>query len=203
VLRYAQFAKEHAELLRDAKPTAPVLVVFRAERVAAANNIMRDLLRSGIPFNVKVCGHWPLSDLKAKDVGGYRAVVASDVSWAERAGANRVYDSVAALLSAAGPEIRDFCRVQDEVKVVTRLFVKDRLMLVHLKQYGYDDQTDDVPELDPLTLMLHCPRKIRQVTCLSPDRTGSAALKFRQQGSQAKITVPTLEFHDLLVVELE
>ena len=76
-------------------------------------------------------------------------------------------------------------------------------MFVHLKQYGYADQADDVPVLGPLTLTLHCPRKIHQVTCFSPDRPGSTVLEFSQRASQAEITVPKLTFHDLLVVDLD
>jgi len=203
VLGYAQFVKKHAGLLRDAVPTAPVLVAFRAERAWDANRIMRDLLRSGIQFNVKVCGRWPLTALATEDLNGYRAIVTPDTAWARRAGGHPVYGSGKALLRDVGADVRDFCRVRGGTSVVARVYTRDGQILVHLKQYGYTDQADDLPELGPLTVVLHCPHRIRRVQCVSPDREGSQLLAFSQDGNQANLTVPTLTYHNLLIVDLD
>jgi len=203
VLQYARFVKEHGDLLREAQPVAPVLVAFRPAQVSLANRIMRDLLVADVAFNVVVCGTWPLAQLEAKDLAGYQAVVTPDVPWVQRAGGARVYDSATTLLATAEPEVRDFCRVQGQSKVATRAFLKGPQMLVHLKQHGYTDQADGVAVIGPLALTLRCPRSIRTVTCFSPDRPGSAKLTFSQQGSQTTITVPLLEYYNLLVLDLK
>ena len=203
VVQYAQFAKKHADMLRDAKPLAPVIVAFRAERVGQANKIMRDLLTAKVAFNVHVSGRWPLRELEATDLAGYRAVISPDAARVRPVAEAPVYDSASAMLADAGAEIRDFCRVGGDAKVVTRVLAKDSRMFVHLKQYGYTDQADDIRAIGPLTLMLHCSGKIRRVMCLSPDRSKNCVVKFSQQGPQAKITVPTLAFYNLLVVDLD
>jgi len=142
-----------------------------------------------------------MTELETKDLAGYQAVVTPDVPWVQRAGASRVYGSATTLLAAAEPEIRDFCRVQGQSKVATRAFLKGSQMLVHLKQHGYTDQADGVAVIGPLALTLRCPRSIRTVTCFSPDRPGSARLTFSQEGSQTTITVPLLEYYNLLVLD--
>jgi len=203
VVRYARFALAHADMLRNARPAAPVIVAFRPWRVWQANKIMRDLLRAGVIFNVHVSGRWPFKQVRAKDLAGYKAVISLDPAWVKSATNAPVYTSARALLAAAGPEVRDFCRVDGNAKVLARVLTRDGKMFIHLKQYGYTDKADDVPALGPLTLRLHSERSIRKVTCFSPDTTGSTSLEFSQQASQAKITVPTLRFYTLVVVDLE
>jgi len=204
VVAYARFAKQHGELLRDSTPAAPVLVAFRPRNVGPANRIMRRLLETNIAFNVRVSGPEPLKPLTAEDLADYKAVVTPDVPWAKRLAASTpLYASAAKLLAAAGPEIRDVGRVQPPGKVVTRIYTKGTKTLVHLKQYGYTDAADKLPTLGPLTLSLPCPQKVRTVTCLSPDRPGHTNLSFQQQAPHLTITVPSLDYHNLLIIDRE
>jgi hypothetical protein len=97
--------------------------------------------------------------------------------------------------------IHDFCRIEGAVNVVTRTFTQAGKLLVHVKQYGYTDQADALPVVGPLTLEVHCPKRVRSVACLSPDRPGVTALKFSQRKGQVVMTVPKLEYYNLIVLE--
>ncbi len=74
-------------------------------------------------------------------------------------------------------------------------------LLVHMKQHGYTDQADALPVVGPLTLDMHCPRRVRSATCLSPDRAKPAKLKFTQRKGRIRVTVPKLEYYNLVVLE--
>jgi hypothetical protein len=202
VLRYARFAREHGELLRNVKPVAPVLVAYNPNQIVAANVAMTLLLKNNIPFNVHVYGKWPFEDLlRCRDLDSYKYVITPDN------GAERNVQYAGARLAAgdimAGniPGVHDFCRVEGVDHVVTRTFTQPGKLLVHLKQYGYTDQADSLPVVGPLTLEVHCPKRVRNVACLSPDRPGVTALKFSQRKGQVVMTVPKLEYYNLIVLE--
>jgi hypothetical protein len=202
VLQFARFAVKHANLLTNAKPVAPVLVAYNPQQIGPANLTMTLLLKNNISFNVLVYGQWPFQPLlHCKELDNYKCVITPDNA-AER---NVEYPSarLAAgdIMASDIPGIHDFCRVEGAGHVVTRMFTQPGKLLVHLKQHGYTDQADALPVVGPLSVNMRCRKRVRSATCLSPDRPGKARLKFSQRNGQVRLTVPKLEYYNLIVLE--
>ncbi len=202
VLAYARFARENVDLLTNVTPVAPVLVAYNPRQITAANTAMTLLLQNNIPFNVLVYGDWPFEPLlHCKELDRYKCVITPDN------GSERNVEYPGAKLAAGDimasdiPGIHDFCRVEGASHVVTRMFTQPGKLLVHMKQHGYTDQADMLPVVGPLTVDMHCPKRVRAATCLSPDRPGRKALKFSQRKDRVRITVPKLEYYNLVVLE--
>lgn len=213
VIQYAKFAKAHGPMLRGAKPIAPVLVAFSPDRIEAANAAMTELLKINIPFNVHVYGKWPFRPLsECKKLRDYTYVVAPDPGPARRAGCRTVFVSAEEVRDFLTPAVRDFCRVEGlgnsgnaiypfHGSVATRIYAKGKQLFVHMKQRGYTDKADKLPKIGPLKMVLTSSRKIRSAVCLSPDRPGRQRLKFVQEGPLVRMTIPCLEYYNLIVLE--
>lgn len=203
VVAYAKFAKRYAKYFRDVEPVAPVLVAFDPEQITPANKAMTLLLKNNIPFNVHVFGKWPFEDVsRFRDFDKYPCVITPDNAKERKVVYPTAKLAAGDIIAGNIPGIHDFCRVEGSANVVTRMFSQPGRLLVHMKQHGYTDQADALPEIGPLSLEVRSERKVRRATCLSPDRAGEAkALKFRQHGTQVRLTIPRLEYYNLIVLE--
>ena len=202
VLRYARFAREHGELFRNVTPVAPVLVAYNPQQITAANTAMTLLLQNNIPFNVLVYGEWPFEGLlRCKELDSYPCVITPDNGSERRVQYPGARLAAGDIIASDIAGIHDFCRVEGAPRIVTRTFTQPGRVLVHLKQHGYTDQADTLPPVGPLTLLQHCPKRVRRATCLSPDRPEPMSLKFSQSKGQVRVTVPVLEYYNLVVLE--
>jgi hypothetical protein len=202
VIQYARFAREHSDFYHNVTPVAPVLIAYNPNQIVAADLNMTLLLQNNIPFNVLVYGQWPFQDmLKCRELDNYKCVVTPDNASERKVQYPGAHLAVGDIMAGNIPGIHDFCRVEGAAHVVTRTFTQPGKMFVHLKQHGYTDQADALPVVGPLQLEVHCPKRVRSAVCLSPDRPGTTKLKFTQHGAQVRMTVPKLEYYNLIVLE--
>jgi hypothetical protein len=201
VLRYAKFARAHKELLLDAIPQAPVLVVFRAGDVAAANRLMDALLRLGVSFNVLVYGDDPFGPPTVDVLTGYTCVVTPSAGLEKLAGNTKIFVGTDTFLRASPREAAEFLKIEGAPQVIGRVFTKGNRVLLHLKQCGYSDQADELRCTPPVRVTL-CAPKVTRGACVSPDREGRTTLKVaRESGTTVSFTVPGIHYYSLVVLE--
>jgi len=200
VLRYARFARMHKELLLDASPQAPVLVAFRADDVASANRLMDALLRQHVSFNVLVYGDDPFGAPTVDDLRGYACVVTPSEGLESLAGKAKVFVGVDPFLRAMPREVAEFLSVEGAPQVIGRVFTKGNRVLLHLKQYGYLDETDELAPSPPVRVTLSAPSVTRGF-CVSPDRKARMTLKVERQAARVSFTVPGIQYYALVVLE--